>query len=176
MRLSKCKPSTDPEYLWKRKGSDALKRKSKILSLFSGELAGVGCVADRWLVALALNLLYFPIKRHSFRENFFSKFFFQNFGILWEHFQRIFFRSIRFPNTGMCFEYLVDPASADMLMSKIKPCMSKNAVYGFSVYSSLQQYYLPRLILPRILSIILESIPCPYGEIRSPACSAVCVP
>ena len=64
-------------------------------------------------------------------------------------------RSVRYTD-----RYLVDPASSHMLVSKIKPCMSKhNPLNGKAAHGSLQQlkfirYYYPTWITAEKLELI----------------------
>ena len=66
--------------------------------------------------------------------------------------------------------YLVDPASSHMLVSKIKPCMSKyTPLYGETAKGSLNQlWFLRSLKITWITVVILELIhetkPRPHGK------------
>ena len=50
----------------------------------------------------------------------------------------------KFLSSGSVVRYLVDPASSHMLVSKIKPCMSKyKLLYGETADGSLKQLLFP---------------------------------
>ena len=64
--------------------------------------------------------------------------------------------------------YLVDPASSHMLVSKIKPCMSKyKPLHGETANGSLNQLWFLRSYIPTwITVVILELIHAPSSDLR----------
>ena len=54
------------------------------------------------------------------------------------------------------YNYLVDPASSHMLVSKIKPCMSKyTPIYGETANGSLNQLWFLRSYYPTWITVVI---------------------
>lgn len=65
-------------------------------------------------------------------------------------------RGGRFARLGLCDSYLVDPASSHMLVSKIKPCMSKyKLLHSETANGSLDQLWFLRSYNPTWITVVI---------------------